>query len=242
MVLNRQEGHLREISAHCRLPGANIKLTSTNKVGPIFGFLIMARRQRGSAFSRLISIGLTLGCFALLAFLIARLDGANSEKLSGKPYVIDGDSLELNGQRLRLMGIDAPELRQQCTDDTINWPCGEQSRAMLRRRIGDQPVACTTWGKDRYQRLLAICAAGGEEINAWLVEAGWAVDYGGYASEEGRARRNRAGIWRGNFENPGEWRKAHRSQASAVPHTMPSWLMKFWVWLRAEPGMGESEQ
>ena len=82
-------------------------------------------------------------------------------------------------------------------------------------------------GENRYQRLLAICTHEGEEINAWMVEAGWAVDYGGYAAEGGPGAAQQGGIWRGTFENPGEWRKAHKSQASAVSHTMPSWLAKF---------------
>ncbi|MEP0940572.1 MAG: thermonuclease family protein [Rhizobiaceae bacterium] len=183
-----------------------------------------------------------MGCFAVLAFLIARLEGANSQKISGNPYVVDGDSLVLNELRLRLMGIDAPELDQQCGSQTGAWPCGIQARKELRGKVKRAPVNCTTWGEDRYQRLLAICSVGELELNAWLVEQGWAVDYGGYANEEAMARRNKLGVWRGEFENPGEWRKLHKSQASAVPHAMPSWVSKIWVWLRTGSDTGESQQ
>ena len=191
----------------------------------------MAKRRRASAFGRLISVGLTLGCFAVLAIFIARLENANSEKIAGNPYVVDGDSLVLNDRKLRLLGIDAPELEQTCVVDGASWPCGRQARQQLRGIINGSHIVCTTWGEDRYQRLLATCSSGNVELNAWLVRSGWAVDYGGYRREEGEARRDGAGIWRGRFENPGEWRRANRSQASAVPHSMPSWFQKLWVWL-----------
>ena len=181
---------------------------------------------------RTISVGLTLVSFVILAFLIARLEGVSNEKLSGKPYVVDGDSLVLDEINLRLMGIDAPELDQQCKAQGQPWPCGAKARAALRNKVKGAQIYCTTWGEDRYQRLLAICSVGKTEINAWLVRTGWAVDYGGYAREEGEARRNKVGIWRGDFENPGEWRKAHKSQASSVPHTMPNWLAQSWAWVR----------
>ena len=202
----------------------------------------MARRRRASAVGRLASIGLTLGGFTVLAFLIARLESANSQKIAGNPYVVDGDSLVLNEKKLRLLGIDAPEMGQECRADGDVWPCGAQARTQLRRKIDGQIVSCTTWGEDRYQRLLATCSTQQVELNAWLVRSGWAVDYGGYAREEGEARRARSGIWRGDFENPGEWRRLNRSQASAMPHSMPSWLEKLWVWLRFGSDIGGKVQ
>ena len=202
----------------------------------------MARRRRGSALGRLISVGLTVGLFAVLAFFIARLENANSQKLVGNPYVVDGDSLVLNDVKLRLLGIDAPELDQKCVENGAAWTCGEQARRQLQRKINGTIVTCTTWGEDRYQRVLATCSSGSVELNAWLVRSGWAVDYGGYGREEGEARRNRAGIWKGEFENPGEWRRANRSQASAIPHAMPSWWQKMWVWLRLGSNAGGENQ
>lgn len=194
------------------------------------------------AFGRLASIGLTLGGFAVLAFLIARLETANSQKIAGNPYVVDGDSLILSDKKLRLLGIDAPEIDQECMANGRTWLCGAQARAHLRGKINGQIVSCTTWGEDRYQRLLATCSTGQVELNAWLVRSGWAVDYGGYAREEGEARRSKSGIWRGDFENPGEWRRLNRSQASAVPHSMPSWMQKLWVWLRFASDIGGRAQ
>ncbi|MEM9575032.1 MAG: thermonuclease family protein [Pseudomonadota bacterium] len=202
----------------------------------------MARRRRVSAFGKLISLGLTLACFVVVAFLIVHLERSNGQKIAGNPHVIDGDSLKLNDLRLRLLGIDAPELAQTCFADGRQWACGQQAGTQLRRKINGALVLCTTWGEDRYQRILATCSAGEQELNAWLVRNGWAVDYGGYGREEAEARRNRAGIWKGTFENPGEWRRVHSSQAFAVPHTMPSWIQKWWVWLLQAPNAGGADQ
>ncbi len=179
-----------------------------------------SRRRRRSGWS---GLGSTLVGFAALTALIVWVDGTGSRSLSGRATVIDGDSLEINRNRIRLMGIDAPELRQLCRRDAKTWPCGRDSRSSLRQLVGNFDVQCQTHGEDQYRRLLAVCSVNGTEINARQVELGWATDFGGYAGEEGVARRDKAGIWSGRFEAPAEWRRANRSQSDAAPVNVLSW-------------------
>ncbi len=175
--------------------------------------------------------GITLVGFAALTAIIVWLDGTGggSTALSGPAKVVDGDSLEIRGNRVRLLGIDAPELTQLCQRDATSWPCGRDSRSALRQLVGNFEVQCQSHGQDRYQRLLATCVVNGVEINARLVELGWATDFGGYSSEEGLARRNRVGIWAGQFEAPEEWRRANRSQSDATPVIVHSWWKRLWA-------------
>ncbi len=131
------------------------------------------------------------------------------ESLSGRAFVLDGDSLELNGRRLRLEGIDAPEGRQTCQHDGKAWPCGRQATAALRRLVAGRQVKCRELGRDRYDRLLAECHVGETDIAAEMVRQGWALSYraGKYIEEEEQAKRAKAGIWSGKFLPPREWRR-----------------------------------
>ena len=115
---------------------------------------------------------------------------------------------------MRLTGIDAPEIGQTCTKQGLEWACGRASRTALRNYLRRRHVECKSSGTDQYDRWLVTCSVEGVEINSWIVTNGWAVDFGGYAREEGVARRNKAGIWQGEFENPQEWRRANRGDAS----------------------------
>ena len=143
--------------------------------------------------------------------------------MTGTARVIDGDSLVIGGKQVRLMGIDAPELRQDCQLNQAPWRCGAAAKAALRELVEGKQIECRTYGSDKYQRRLAVCSTQAIEINARMVETGWAVDYGGYASEEGLARRNRVGLWRGDFQFPSDWRDANRSHSSAAPASFETW-------------------
>lgn len=179
------------------------------------------------------SLALTLVGFAGLTALILWLDDRNSTTITGHPRVVDGDSLLMNGRRLRLMGIDAPELGQDCQLNGQSWRCGIAAKSALQNLVQGVEIECQTHGLDRYQRRLAVCKANGTEINARLVELGWAIDFGGYASEEGAARRNNAGLWRGEFDRPQDWRAAHWSHSSATPVSLQTW------WQRTRKRLGE---
>lgn len=165
-----------------------------------------------------------LGLFALLA---ARLNHAGTQVLDGRVSVNDGNSLALAGERIRLLGIDAPEFDQTCRKAGEDYPCGRRSREALAALIGSRSVSCSAQGRDRYNRLLATCTAGSDELNRRQVEAGWAVAYGGYESEERAAREKAAGIWAGSFERPQRWRELRGSPAE-TEHVLPGVL----DWLR----------
>ncbi len=133
-------------------------------------------------------------------------------QLSGKARVLDGDTLELAGARVRLWGIDAPETRQRCRANGQWWSCGGLATAALRSRSSN--VRCERRGKDAYGRVLGVCFERGEDINGWLVSEGWAVAYRRYARDymahEARAKTQRKGIHRGEFVNPWDWRRGVR--------------------------------
>ena len=161
---------------------------------------------------RLFDYVLTAALFGLLALVAARMDRLNMRREQGAVTINDGDSLTLGATRIRLRGIDAPEYTQTCTRDGGYYACGRMARQALVALIGGRPVICEGWQKDRYGRLLGECKAGGVDLNRTLVEAGWAVAYGGFQSEEAAARAARRGIWAGSFVEPQEWRRDHRQQ------------------------------
>ena len=127
----------------------------------------------------------------------------------GTARVIDGDSLRIGRQEIRLRGIDAPELAQTCERKGQSWRCGEAAARRLRRHIGSQPVACSGNRFDSYHRLLAVCTVDGVELNRWLVEQGWAVSYDDYPKAERMARKAGRGLWSSTFERPRDWRDRH---------------------------------
>ncbi len=155
-----------------------------------------------------------LVAFALaLLFLPPPLAWAD---ITGQPRVIDGDTIEVAGQRIRLHGIDAPESRQLCRRDAERWRCGTDATSALKAFLGSRPVSCEELDRDRYRRIVAKCAVGEADIGEWMVSQGWAVAYYFYSYEysrtEQRARSARRGIWAGDFEKPWEWRKQQRKR------------------------------
>ena len=107
--------------------------------------------------------------------LVAVAMSAARADLVGTATVIDGDTLEIHGRRVRLVGIDAPESSQTCLDRGKAWRCGQQAALALDAKIARRPVSCSEQGTDRYGRALCTCSAGGENLNAWLVGQGWAL-------------------------------------------------------------------
>lgn len=171
--------------------------------------------RRRSIWRRLCDYALAVAILGLLILLAARFDATQTRKLEGAAAVADGDSIVLGGERIRMLGIDAPELTQICSLDGSDYPCGRRARDALVRAIGGRPVTCAGWRRDRYDRLLASCKAGGAELNRMQVEAGWAVAYGDFEAEEQIARRSRAGLWAGAFDRPRDWRARHGGMAEA---------------------------
>ena len=136
--------------------------------------------------------------------------------IAGQPRVIDGDTIEVAGQRIRLHGIDAPESRQLCRRDGERWRCGKDATSALKAFLGSRPVSCKERDRDRYRRIVAKCAVDEVDIGEWMVSRGWAVAYYlysyVYSRAEQRARSVRRGVWGGEFEKPWQWRKQRRKR------------------------------
>jgi len=138
---------------------------------------------------------------------------ASGNSLAGRARVVDGDSLDVAGERIRLYGIDAPEFRQSCNDLAGRpYACGRASSRALAALIAGRQVSCTAVDHDRYGRDVAICTVDGRDLGEVMVRAGHAVDYaqhsrGRYAAAEREARDSKRGIWAGTFEDPAVWRR-----------------------------------
>jgi endonuclease YncB( thermonuclease family) len=152
----------------------------------------------------------------LLIVSLWTADLCAAEPLSGKPRIIDGDTIEVSGTRIRLEGIDAPERGQVCNDRLQQpYDCGATAVRALVDLTKDQAVNCEAMGEDRYGRTLAVCRLQtGLDINAELVRRGRAVAFRRYSlryvAEEDEARTLKAGLWAGSFDHPGCWRTKQR--------------------------------
>ena len=155
--------------------------------------------------------------FALLGVFSAFGPAAAQDRIIGVASVIDGDTIEIHGQRIRLFGIDAPESSQLCMRASgERWRCGQRASFALADRIGRASVSCRPRDLDRYGRVVAVCFKGNEDLNRWMVANGWAAAYrrysGAYVAEEDAVRRGRVNIWSGAFEMPWDWRAQHRDR------------------------------
>ena len=154
--------------------------------------------------------------FAVFIILALLATEAPAE-ITGKPRVIDGDQIEIAGQRLHLHGIDAPEAAQRCFANNRQWPCGRNATLALAGMIGTNWVSCEERGNDTGGRHAAVCriaGAQGPDVAAMMVAAGWALAYRqvstDYVKDELFAKRARRGVWRGDFIRPWEWRRGIR--------------------------------
>ena len=128
----------------------------------------------------------------------------------GEVRIIDADTIDIDGTRYRLHGIDAPESYQTCRAWGYTWDCGEAAIDALARHVDG--LSCTGGSTDRYGRVIGVCSSGGQDLNAWMVLNGWALaEYSDdYRGHEERARAERRGIHRGEFVRPADRRKGER--------------------------------
>ena len=144
---------------------------------------------------------------------------AQAADISGVPRIVDGDTLTIGATKVRLEGIDAPETDQICLNaNGVRWTCGIDARDRIAAHIGVRAVSCASNGSDTYKRALAICSLAGEDLNAWMVQQGWALAYVHYSSAyrkvEDDARTHQRGLWRGAFIAPWDWR--HRNTKTVI--------------------------
>lgn len=143
---------------------------------------------------------------------------APASYVSGVPTRIsDGDSLVVGDTRVRLFGIDAPELAQECLDAAgAPYPCGEVSRDALIAKIGGSEVRCEEKDTDQFDRMVAVCYlplpdGTSLDLNGWMVEQGLAVAYRRYTDDyvaaEEAARQAQRGMWAGEFQEPEDFRR-----------------------------------
>lgn len=136
------------------------------------------------------------------------------EPFTGRARVVDGDSLELAGHRVRLFGIDAPERSQECSDARQKpYACGRQAQARLQALVGEAAVSCSPVGIS-YDRDVAQCTVNGRDLSEAMVRSGFALElrqhsHGRYSDAERAARSARAGLWAGGFDRPSDWRRDH---------------------------------
>jgi endonuclease YncB( thermonuclease family) len=155
--------------------------------------------------------------FATLAVLIA---ASSLPAISGRAVVADGDTFTIDHVRIRLWGVDAPELHQSCTQpDGRSWACGVQAREALKRLLAGQTVRCEPQYQDRNGRPVSKCSVAGKDLAGRLVASGWALDFprysrGAYQSAERTARSRRAGVWQGSVAPPWEWRAGQKDVGS----------------------------
>ncbi|WP_103452604.1 MULTISPECIES: thermonuclease family protein [Sinorhizobium] len=142
----------------------------------------------------------------VLVLLAAPDAAAAAGPVGGDASVVDGDTIEIAGERIQLYGVDAPEDWQFCLDETgADYHCGKEAALALKAFLSaSRPTRCTFAGRDRYGRYIGACfRADGKDVNRWLVESGHAVsreenhDKGLYAAAQEMARSLGAGMWRG---------------------------------------------
>ena len=128
--------------------------------------------------------------------------------------VIDGDTIHLNGEKIRFTGIDTPELKQTCNKDNEIILCGIEAKKLLINKIGNNKVHCISNGTDQYKRTLAECFVNDISLSSYLVRKGYAFAYRKYSkkfvNDEEYARKNNFGMWSMNFEYPWDYRKKRK--------------------------------
>ena len=160
-----------------------------------------------------------------LIFLLAMLFVISAHdavaEIAGRASVIDGDTIEIRGERIRLYGIDTPESTQLCDLDGQPYRCGQQAALALADKIGENRAAdgeAIGWPGLRGP---PSCFVGGDDINRWMTVQGWSLAYRKYSRDyidaEDEARTNGRGLWRGDFEPPWDWRKEHPRGGSPRP-------------------------
>jgi endonuclease YncB( thermonuclease family) len=161
--------------------------------------------------------------FLKFIFIFFLFQTSNADEIYGFPKVIDGDTVHIKAYKIRLEGIDAPEIKQQCQKAFLkisaqigftfkkDYSCGVTSKKKLIDKINKSQIKCISLSKDKYKRYLATCFKDNVNLNKWMVRTGFAVAYKRYSKDyvrdETYAKENKLGIWQGSFVRPEKWRK-----------------------------------
>ncbi|ANW00814.1 thermonuclease family protein [Bradyrhizobium icense] len=153
-----------------------------------------------------------------LVLMLLLLSGiARADDMAGQASVIDGDTLEIHGTRIRLWGVDAPESSQLCRgEDSSQYRCGAKTATELDAFIARRPVNCSHVNLDPYGRVVATCSVGGTDLGEWLVRKGLALDWPQYSKRQYDGAQRAAehagrGLWKGSYVEPWLYRACIRA-------------------------------
>ena len=153
---------------------------------------------------------LVISISSLIFFLVFK------EVRSQELRVVDGDTIHLNGEKIRFTGIDTPELKQTCIKEGVIDECGVTAKKILIDKIANNNVECISEGKDQYKRTLAECFVNSESLSSHLVRSGYAFAYRKYSKkyipDEDFAKANQVGMWSMDFQYPWDYRKTLRDK------------------------------
>ena len=158
-----------------------------------------------------------IACVAAVGLLLA--GPLSAAEVSGVPRIVDADTVYVSAQKIRFVGIDAPEMDQICLDSRgQKTSCGVEAKNRLTEHSNGRSWTCQLSGTDRYGRNLGNCSVDGEDLSRWLVRSGWALAYRHYSTayiaDEDYAREHKSGLWSGAFIAPWDWR--HRGPKTKV--------------------------
>ena len=146
-----------------------------------------------------------LSLYVFLVLMFCNVSFADNLK------IVDGDTIVLNGEKIRFSGIDTPELKQTCMKGEEKVFCGMFAKMILIKKIGNEIPNCKKEGVDVYKRVLAECFVNGESLSGFLVRSGYAFAYRKYSKkfikDEEFAKENKLGMWSMEFEYPWDFRK-----------------------------------
>ena len=158
--------------------------------------------------------------YIIIILTLLFFQNIQASEIIGLPKVVDGDTIHVKSYKIRLEGIDAPEMKQKCKNPYLqiifftfqkDYYCGQISKKKLVQKIGNKPVKCILLGKDIYKRYLAKCLKGTINLNKWMVRNGYAIAYRKYSKiyipDENFAKEEKLGLWSGTFIKPEKWRK-----------------------------------
>ncbi len=202
------------------------------------------RRKRRTLLSRIFSrrnsVALAIVALIVLALLFTRGSDLweksnvpptfSPTQIVGRATVIDGDTIEIHGQRIRLNGIDAPKSLQPCNNSKGDaYRCGPVAAKVLAELLAaSSPTRCEFVERDQYGRFVGNCfLADGTNVAGALVLKGFAMDWPRYAEQQEVAKAERNGLWAGTFQPPWDWRAEYKEAepgTSSPPLTGPDWL------------------
>tara|TARA_B100001564_G_scaffold343387_1_gene339895 strand:- start:1929 stop:2420 length:492 start_codon:yes stop_codon:yes gene_type:complete len=158
--------------------------------------------------------------YVIIILILFLLQNIQASEIVGIPKVVDGDTIHIKSYKIRLQGIDAPEIKQKCKKPYLqisffnfqkDYYCGQISKKKLAQKIGSKSVKCIILSRDRYKRYLAKCLLGNINLNSWMVRNGYAIAYRKYSKlyilDENFAKEKKVGLWKGTFIKPEKWRK-----------------------------------